>query len=168
MQNKGFIRVFSIILTAICLFYLSFTVVGRQYNKKADQYANGDLALKNHYLDSLSTEKVYLNYTLNQVREKEIGLGLDLKGGMNVILEINAAEVLASLANTDDPQFNQALRESVNQNRRGSSSDFISLFQQNYEQINPDGKLANIYSITMPDRVTPNSTNDQVIAVLRA
>lgn len=52
MQNKGFIRVFSIILTAICLFYLSFTVVGRQYNKKADQYANGDLALKNHYLDS--------------------------------------------------------------------------------------------------------------------
>ena len=168
MQNKGFIRVFSIILTAICLFYLSFTVVGRQYNKKADQYANGDLALKNHYLDSLSTEKVYLNYTLNQVREKEIGLGLDLKGGMNVILEINAAEVLASLANTDDPQFNQALRESVNQNRRGSSSDFISLFQQNYEQINPDGKLANIYSITMPDRVTPNSTNDHVIAVLRA
>ncbi|MDD4010115.1 MAG: protein translocase subunit SecDF [Fermentimonas sp.] len=167
MQNKGFIRVFSIILTAICLFYLSFTVVGRQYNKKADQYANGDLALKNHYLDSLSTEKVYLNYTLNQVREKEIGLGLDLKGGMNVVLEINAAEVLASLANTDDPQFNQALREAINQNRRGSSSDFISLFQQSYEQINPEGKLANIYSVTMADRVTPTATNDQVITVLR-
>jgi len=167
MQNKGFIRVFSIILTAICLFYLSFTVVGRQYNKKADQYANGDLALKNHYLDSLSTEKVYLNYTLNQVREKEIGLGLDLKGGMNVVLEINAAEVLASLANTDDPQFNQALREAINQNRRGSSSDFISLFQQSYEQINPEGKLANIYSITMADRVTPTATNDQVVTVLR-
>jgi SecD/SecF fusion protein len=167
MQNKGFIRVFSIILTAICLFYLSFTVVGRQYNKKADQYANGDLALKNHYLDSLSTEKVYLNYTLNQVREKEIGLGLDLKGGMNVVLEINAAEVLASLANTDDPQFNQALREAINQNRRGSSSDFISLFQQSYEQINPEGKLANIYSVTMADRVTPTATNDQVVTVLR-
>src|SRR5690554_609105 len=167
MQNKGFIRVFSIILTAICLFYLSFTVVGRQYNKKADQYANGDLALKNHYLDSLSTEKVYLNYTLNQIREKEIGLGLDLKGGMNVVLEINAAEVLQSLANTDDPQFNQALREAVNQNRRGSSSDFISLFQQNYEEINPEGRLANIYSITMADRVSPTATNDQVISVLR-
>lgn len=167
MQNKGFIKVFSIILTAICLFYLSFTVVGRQYNKKADQYANGDLALKNHYLDSLSTEKVYLNYTLNQIREKEIGLGLDLKGGMNVVLEINAAEVLQSLANTDDPQFNQALREAVNQNRRGSSSDFISLFQQNYEEINPEGRLANIYSITMADRVSPTATNDQVISVLR-
>ena len=86
MQNKGFIRVFSIILTAICLFYLSFTVIGRQQNKKADIYANGDLALKNQYLDSLSTEKVFLNYTLKQVREREIGLGLDLKGGMNIVL----------------------------------------------------------------------------------
>ncbi len=103
MQNKGFIKVFSIILTAICLFYLSFTLVGRQYSKKADQYANGNLALKSQYLDSLSTEKVYLNYTLKQVREKEIGLGLDLKGGMNVVLEIDAAQVLSSLANTDDP-----------------------------------------------------------------
>jgi SecD/SecF fusion protein len=167
MQNKGFIKVFSIILTAICLFYLSFTVIGRQQNKKADIYANGDLALKNHYLDSLSTEKVFLNYTLKQVREKEIGLGLDLKGGMNVVLEIEAAQVLASLANTDDPQFNQALRETVQQNRRGSSSDFISLFQQNYENINPDGSLANIYSITMRDRVSPTATNAQVVNILR-
>ncbi len=167
MQNKGFIKVFSLILTAICLFYLSFTVVGRQFNKKADQYANGDLALKNHYLDSLSTEKVYLNYTLKQIREKEIGLGLDLKGGMNVVLEINAAQVLSSLANTDDPQFNQALSETIKENRRGSSSDFISLFQQNYERINPEGKLANIYSVTMSDQVSPTASNSDVIAVLR-
>jgi SecD/SecF fusion protein len=167
MQNKGFIKVFTIILTAICLFYLSFTVVGRQYNKKADQYANGDLALKDQYLDSLSTEKVYLNYTLKQVREKEIGLGLDLKGGMNVVLEIDAAQVLTSLANTDDPQFNQAMRETVIQNRRGSASDFITLFQQNYETIDPNGKLANIYSVTMRDRVSPTATNAQVISVLR-
>ncbi|NLY24781.1 MAG: protein translocase subunit SecDF [Bacteroidales bacterium] len=167
MQNKGFIKVFSIILTAICLFYLSFTVVGRQYNKKADQYANGDLAMKNHYLDSLSTEKVYLNYTLKQIREKEIGLGLDLKGGMNVVLEIDAAQVLGSLANTDDPQFNQALRETVIQNRRGTSSDFISLFHQNYERINPEGKLANIFSVTMSERVSPTATNNDVITVLR-
>lgn len=167
MQNKGFIKVFSIILTLICLFYLSFTIVGRQYNKKADQYANGDLALKNQYLDSLSTEKVYLNYTLKQVRSKEIGLGLDLKGGMNVILEIDAAQVIASLANTDDPQFNEALKEAVTQNRRGSSSDFITLFRQNYERIAPTGKLANIFSITMGDRVSPTASNDEVIAILR-
>ncbi len=167
MQNKGFIQVFSIILTAICLFYLSFTIVGRQYNKKADQYANGNLALKNHYFDSLSTEKVYLNYTLKQIREKEIGLGLDLKGGMNVVLAIDASQVLASLANTDDPLFNQALKETIVQNRRGSSSDFISLFQQNYERISPDGKLANIYSITIGDRVNPTASNSEVISVLR-
>src|SRR5690554_6189857 len=146
MQNKGFIKVFSIILTAICLFYLSFTVVSRQFDKRADQYSNGDLTLKNQYLDSLSTEKVYLNYTLKQVREKEIGLGLDLKGGMNVVLEIDAAQVLSSLANTDDPQFNQALNEHIKQNRRGSSSDCISLSQQNYVKIKPAGRLANIYS----------------------
>jgi len=167
MQNKGFIKVFSIILTAICLFYLSFTVVGRQYDKKADQYANGDLSLKNQYLDSLSTEKVYLNYTLKEVREKEIGLGLDLKGGMNVVLEIDAAQVLSSLANTDDPQFNQALAETIRENRRGTSSDFITLFQQNYERINPEGRLANIYSVTMSERVSPNATNNEVISVLR-
>lgn len=167
MQNKGFIKVFSIILAAICLFYLSFTFVGMQYNKKAEQYANGDLVRKNHYLDSLSTEKVYLGYTLKQVRTKEIGLGLDLKGGMNVILEVDAAQVLGSLANTDDPLFNQALQETVAQNRRGSSADFISLFQQNYERVNPDGRLANIFSITMGDRISPTASNNEAIAVLR-
>ncbi|OJV37206.1 MAG: protein translocase subunit SecDF [Bacteroidia bacterium 43-41] len=167
MQNKGFIKVFAIILTLICLFYLSFTIVGRQYNKKADAYAKGDLELKNQYLDSLSTEKVYLGYTLKQIREKEIGLGLDLKGGMNVIVEMDVAQVLKALANTDDPQFNQALQETIVQNRKGSSSDFITLFRQNYERINPTGKLANIFSITMSDRVSPTATNDQVINVLR-
>ncbi len=167
MQNKGFIRVFAIVLTLISLFYLSFSVVGWQYDRKATEYAKGNLDLKNQYLDSLSTEKIYLGYTLKQVREKGIGLGLDLKGGMNVIVEMDVAQVLRSLANTDDPQFNQALQETVNQNRSGSSSDFITLFQQNYERINPNGKLANIFSITMSDRVSPTASNDDVIQALR-
>lgn len=167
MQNKGFIKVFAVILTLICLFYLSFTVVSKQYDKKAEAYAQGDLELKNQYLDSLSTEKVYLGYTLKKVREKEIGLGLDLKGGMNVIVEMDVAQVLRALANTDDPQFNEALHETIAQNRRGASSDFLSLFRQNYERINPSGKLANIFSITMNDRVNPTATNDQVVSVLR-
>ena len=123
--------------------------------------------MKNQYLDSLSTEKVYLGYTLKQVREKGIGLGLDLKGGMNVIVEMDAAQVIRSLANTDDPQFNEALLESIKQNRSGSSSDFVTLFQQNYERINPNGKLANIFSITMSDRVNPTASNNDVITVLR-
>ena len=167
MQNKGFIRGFAIILAIIALYYLSFTFVGRQYNKKADEYAKGNLELKNQYLDSLSTEKVYLGYTLKQVREKEIGLGLDLKGGMNVIVEMDVAQILTALANTDDPNFNEALKETIIQNRKGSSSDFITLFRQNYERINPNGKLANIFSVTMSDRVNPTATNDQVVSVLR-
>lgn len=167
MQNKGFIKVFAIILAAISLYYLSFTLVGAQYNKKADEYAKGNLDLKSQYLDSLSTEKVYLGYTLKQLREREIGLGLDLKGGMNVIVEMDVAQILTALANTDDPGFNQALKETIVQNRKGSSSDFITLFRQNYERINPNGKLANIFSITMSDRVSTSATNDQVVAVLR-
>lgn len=168
MQNKGFIKVFATLLTLISLYYLSFTIVGQQYNKKAEKYSNGNLELKNQYLDSLSTEKVYMGYTLKQIREKEIGLGLDLKGGMNVIVEMDVHQILTSLANTDDPDFNEALKQATIQNRRGSSSDFITLFRQNYERINPNGKLANIFSVTMSDRVSPTATNDQVVSVLRA
>ncbi len=167
MLNKGFIKIFAILLGLICLYYLSFTVVSNHYEKKAEAYAAGDLNLKTDYLDSLSTEKVYLGYTLKQIREKEIGLGLDLKGGMNVILEIDARGVLSSLANTDDPQFNQALRETVAENRKGSSQDFISLFQQKYQAIDQNAKLANIFSITMSDRISPADSNDKVIAELR-
>ena len=167
MLNKGFIKTFAIILALICLYYLSFTVVSNHYENKAEEYAAGDLNLKTDYLDSLSTEKVYLGYTLKQIREKEIGLGLDLKGGMNVILEIDARGVISSLANTDDPQFNQALSETVAENRKGSSQDFISLFQQKYQAIDPNAKLANIFSITMSDRVNPGDSNDKVISELR-
>ena len=167
MQNKGFIKVFSIILTVICLFYLSFSVVGHIYNRRAAEFAQGDLSLRNHYLDSLSSERVFLNYTLRQVRERQIGLGLDLRGGMTAVLEVDVAQVISNLANTDDPSFNQALSETVVQNRRGSASDFITLFQQNYERIVPGGRLANIFSITMSDRVQPTATNSQVIDVLR-
>ena len=167
MQNKGFIKVFATLLTLISLYYLSFTIVGQQYNKKAEKFANGNLELKNQYLDSLSTEKVYMGYTLKQIREKEIGLGLDLKGGMNVIVEMDVHQILTSLANTDDPDFNEALKQATIQNRKGSTSDFITLFRQNYEKINPNGKLANIFSVTMSDRVSPTATNDQVVSVLR-
>ena len=86
---------------------------------------------------------------------------------MNVILEIDARGVLSSLANTDDPQFNQALQETVIENRKGSSQDFISLFQQKYQAIDPNAKLANIFSITMSDRIAPGDSNDKVISELR-
>lgn len=107
MQNKGFIRVVAVLLTLICLFYLSFSVVTAIYNNKAKEYAAGDEAKYKHYIDSISTEKVYWwYYTYQQCREMEIGLGLDLKGGMNVTLQISVADVLKSLSNNNpDPNL---------------------------------------------------------------
>ena len=111
MQNKGFIRVVAVLLTLICLFYLSFSVVTAIYNNKAKEYAAGDEAKYKHYIDSISTEKVYWwYYTYQQCREMEISLGLDLKGGMNVVLELNVADVIRSLSNNNqDENFNKAL-----------------------------------------------------------
>lgn len=167
MQNKGFVKVFAVLLTLVCLYYLSFSFVTRHYENKAIEFSNGDLNAESHYLDSLSTQKVWLGYTLKQCREKEIGLGLDLKGGMNVILEIDAAEVLKSLANTDNAQFNQAIKEAVAENISGSNLDFITLFKNKYEAINKDAKLADIFSVTLRNQVAPTDNNDKVIAVLR-
>ena len=94
MQNKGFIRVIAVLLTLICLFYISFSVVTAVYNNKAKEYAAGDEAKYKHYIDSISTEKVYWwYYTYQQCREMEIGLGLDLKGGMNVMLQLSLIHI---------------------------------------------------------------------------
>ena len=101
MQNKGFVKVFAVLLTLVCVFYLSFSFVTRHYNNKAKEIANGDMKVEQDYLDSLSNEKVWLgNWTLKQCREMEISLGLDLKGGMNVILEVSVPDVIKALATT--------------------------------------------------------------------
>ena len=99
MQNKGFITAFAVLLSLVCLFYLSFNVVTSYYNKQAKEYANGDKMAEYHYLDSLATEQVWLGYTLKECREKELGLGLDLKGGMNVILEVSVPDIVRTLHN---------------------------------------------------------------------
>ena len=86
MQNKGFVKVFAILLTLVCVFYLSFSFVTRHYNNKAKEYAKGDLKLEQDYLDSLSNEKVWFgNWTLKQCREMEISLGLDLKAFLRAL-----------------------------------------------------------------------------------
>lgn len=166
MQNKGFVITFAILLTAVCGFYLSFSFVTRYYEKQAAEYSNGDLNVQSHYLDSISTEKVWLGYTLKQAREKEIGLGLDLKGGMNVILEIDAAAVLRSLANEEDAQFNKALQQAVDENRKGSNKDFITLFIEKYEAIDKSGKLAIVFGTRLKDQINPTDNNAAVKKVL--
>ena len=108
MQNKGFVKVFAVLLTLVCVFYLSFSFVTRHYTNKAKEIANGDPKVEQDYLDSLSNEKVMLwNWTLKDCREMEISLGLDLKGGMNVILEVSVPDVIRALAdNKPDEIFN--------------------------------------------------------------
>ena len=95
MQNKGFVKIFAALLTLVCMFYLSFSFVTRHHMNKAAEYSQGE----SQYLDSMKNEKVWLGaYTLQQCREMEIGLGLDLKGGMNVILEVSVPDVVKALA----------------------------------------------------------------------
>ena len=168
MQNKGFIRVVAVLLTLICLFYLSFSVVTAIYNNKAKEYAAGDEAKYKHYIDSISTEKVYWwYYTYQQCREMEIGLGLDLKGGMNVTLQISVADVLKSLSNNNpDPNFNAAIAAA--QAAQAGNNDFIVSFYNEYKKIDPNVRLSAIFStFQLKDKITPRSTNDEVISILR-
>ena len=112
MQNKGFVRVFAILLTLVCAYYLSFSLVNKRVESKAAAAANGDPIRLAYYLDSIETEKVYMGMTYADCREKVINLGLDLKGGMNVTLELSVKDVLKALSNNNpDKQFNQALAQ---------------------------------------------------------
>lgn len=168
MQNKGFVKVFSVLLTLVCLFYLSFSFVTRYYSSKATEYAAGDPAKESQFIDSLSTQKVWLGYTLKQCREMEISLGLDLKGGMNVVLELNVADVLRSLSNKNtDENFNKAL-DLAYARQNTSQKDFIDLFAEEYKKLDPGARLSAIFStFELKDRITPQSTDAQVISVIR-
>ena len=167
MQNKGFVKILAILLTLVCLFYLSFSFVTARYNKLAAIYADGDASKESFYLDSLASKKVWLGYTLKQCREMEVTLGLDLKGGMNVILELNVPDVIRSLANNNqDPDFNRAL-ESAYARQATSQRDFIDLFVEEYKRIDPGIRLSAIFStFELKDKITPQSTDAQVISVI--
>jgi len=167
MQNKGFVRVFAILLALVCIFYLSFSIVTSKYNKQAELYANGDAAKENVYLDSLANKKVWLGYSLKQCRENEITLGLDLKGGMNVILELNVADVLRSLSNNNkDVNFNKAL-DAAYARQASSQSGFINLFVEEYHKIDPGARLSAIFStFELKDKITPQTSDADVVKVI--
>ena len=168
MQNKGFVKVFAVLLTLVCMFYLSFSFVTRHYNSKAAEYAGGDPVKESSYVDSLSTQKVWLGYTLKECREMEISLGLDLKGGMNVVLELNVADVIRSLSNNNqDENFNKAL-DLAYENQATSQKDFIDLFAEEYKKLDNGARLSAIFStFELKDKITPQSSDAQVIAVLK-
>ena len=166
MQNKGFVKIFALLLTLVCLFYLSFSFVTRYHMKKAAE----DTKAEPHYLDSIQNEKVWLgSYTLKQCREMEIGLGLDLKGGMNVILEVSVPDVVKALAdNKQDEAFNKAVAQAAKE-QLSSQEDFITLFVRDYKKLAPNGTLAELFATQqLKDKVTTRSTDSQVEAVLRS
>ena len=179
MQTKGFIRVLTYALILICLFYLSFTVVSNHYQDKAEQKALAAAGIKsvdtsnevyktalNEYLDSLANEKVYLGYyTFQQVREKELGLGLDLKGGMNVTLQISVPDILRALANNNpDKKFNQAI-DNVMSNQT-AQDDFVGSFCKEYKKLAPEGSLAQIFRNIERIREKPNASDAEVQNIL--
>ena len=169
MQNKGFVRVFAILLTLVCVFYLSFSFVTRHYTNKAKEFAKGDVKVEQDYLDSLANEKVYFgNWTLKQCREMEISLGLDLKGGMNVILEVSVPDVIKVLAdNKPDEAFNQALATAAKQ-ATTSQDDVITLFIREYHKIAPGASLSELFATQqLKDKVNQKSTDAEVEKVLR-
>ena len=165
MQNKGFVKVLAVLLTLVCLFYLSFSFVTRYHMDKAAQDPKGAA----HYLDSVQNEKVWLgSYTLKQCREMEIGLGLDLKGGMNVILEVSVPDVVKTLAdNKTDEAFNKAIAQAAKE-QVTSQEDFITLFVRAYKKEAPQGKLAELFATQqLKDKVNTRSTDAEVEKVLR-
>ncbi|MBR5923933.1 MAG: protein translocase subunit SecDF [Bacteroidales bacterium] len=194
MQSKGAIRLVAILLLIACFWQLSFTLVTALQNNKAKKYAEAaaiavqetpafarvaaedqayylDSIKKEQqkwYTDSISNEKVYFGYKFKDVRSKEINLGLDLKGGMNVMLQVQLEDLVKALSgNSVDPQFLQALglakTRSVN-----SQSDFITLFGEAWEEVTGGARLSQIFgTYEMRESIKPESTNAEVLSVIK-
>lgn len=185
MQNKGAIRVLAIALALVCLYQLSFTWFSSRVEKRARDYATRAVTgvtdavererqfkqKENYFLDSVSGETVYnffwlRKYTYADCKEREINLGLDLKGGMNVMLEVSVYDVLRALSNYNaEPSFVEALNRAK---AMPPSEDFVSRFGRAYSEVAPNGKLATIFStVELRDKIPFNATNEQVLSVLR-
>ena len=179
MQTKGFIKVITFLLILICAFYLSFTFVSSHYQNVAEQKALAAAGLKtpdtanekyraalNEYMDSLGKETVFLNYyTFQQVREKELGLGLDLKGGMNVTLQISVPDILRALANNNpDKKFNQAI-DNVLKNQ-AAQENFVASFCKEYKTLAPEGSLAQIFRNVEKVKENPTASDAQIQTIL--
>ncbi|MCR5571938.1 MAG: protein translocase subunit SecDF [Bacteroidales bacterium] len=194
MQSKGAIRLVAILLLLACIWQLSFTAVSSIQSRKAEKFAEkAALAAQNsaafskvgvadqayyldsirkvenrRYVDSISTEKVYLGNTYKEVQAKEINLGLDLKGGMNVMLQVQLEDLVKALAGDNKtPEFDRALalakERSVN-----STSDLITLFGEAWEEVAPGQRLSQVFgTYEMRERIRPESTNAEVLSIIR-
>ena len=168
MKSKGAVKLFAIALALVCLYQLSFTLVTYRVEKKAKEFANGDAEKEKIYIDSISREPVYnlgfAKYTYLQCKERELNLGLDLQGGMNVTLEVSLGDLIRSLSNNNtDVNFNKAILL-TNEKIKKSTKDYVTLFGESYTELEPNGKLAAIFANqSNKDKVKISSTNPEVL-----
>jgi len=198
MQNKGLIKFLAWAFAAVCLFQLSFTIVTNVIQSKAKtdvkNYVNSEQAQKliasrssnqleaqivtdsimtareAHYLDSMATEKVYLGYTYRECQGREINLGLDLKGGMNVMLEVSTVDVVRALAttNAEDPTFVKAVENALAKQKVTTNRDFVSLFYEEITALDPNVSLAAIFgSGDLREKIKMGDDNENVINAVR-
>ncbi len=167
MQGTGLIKFLVVVVTIACLYSLSFTFVTRKVERDAAAYAQGDMAKEKAYLDSMAGEVVYnlgvAKYTYREAKGQEIALGLDLKGGMNVTMEVSLQELVRNLANNPkDENFNKAL-ENANIQSRSSQDTYVSLFVDEFEKLSPGASLASFFATKdNATYINANSTNSQV------
>ncbi len=172
MRNRGAILLFAITLALVSIYQLSFTAATFKVKRDAREFAQGDLVVETEYLDSVSDlnkeEWSFLGNTFKECQEKEINLGLDLKGGMNVVLEVSVQDIILALSNHSmDTAFRRALQV-AEQSQESSQEGFITLFGRAFEEIDPNARLAAIFgTIELRDKIDFNSTNEKVLDVLR-
>lgn len=173
MKSKGAVKFFAVALVLVSLFQLSFTWKAWQVEQDAKEFANGNAAMERSYLDSVSRIPVYnflglKKFTYLQCKERELNLGLDLQGGMNVTLEVSLSDLLRGLANnSSDPKFNEAVNI-AKEKMKGSTKDYVTLFAETYKEIAPEGRLSAIFSNpSNRDRIKISSTNEEVLQYIR-
>ena len=168
MQNKGLVVTLAVCLALVSSFYLSFSFVTKYYDNKAVEYAQGDAAKEYQYLDSIAGEKVWFGYTLKECREKEINLGLDLKGGMNVTMEVSVPDIIRALSGYNTTEiFNQAIAK-ANEKQKSSGADYLTLFFESFYELDANAQLASVFStFELKDKVSLTSTNAEVEKVVR-
>lgn len=195
MQNKGAISIVAFLIALASLYQLSFTWATRHNEKKAAAYANAAVEAEKKtpafqevsdldkafyldslynvkerfYIDSITSEKVFLGFTYKEIKEKEVNLGLDLKGGMNVMLEVKLADLVVALSNNNEsPKFLEALND-AEKSSVDSRSDFITLFAESWDKVAPGQRLSQIFgTYEMRDKIKPETSNADVIKVIRS
>lgn len=172
MKSKGLVRSLVIAFALVCIYQLSFTLVSSRVESKARKFAAGDAAKERAYLDSVADQKVYnllvKSFTYQEVKEQQLNLGLDLQGGMNVVMEVSVADVVRALSNySKDASFNKAINLAV-ERQKSSQLDFVTLFEQAYNEVDPNGKLSAIFATREnQNKIDYNSSNAQVIEMVR-